>query len=669
MPLSTYYNNTGGLNLANSPFAVASNQATGGYCYEYSRPGAIVKTLGRSKLNSVADAQLRSLGFSSHISESGTLQVLRAAGTKIQTVDTSLGTFTNKSSDEAAPISDFFASGSTQPVVSAAFDTPDASVVWFAGGGATALCGYSGTSVTQNGVATPTGTFTAGVGGSSGTWTATGTYYYAIALRKTSTQALSNAGLDQVAVIAANTQVVTLTFPTGVDATKYDKWYVYRSAVSGASAFTTGTLVALVTVGTTTYVDLGNVSVATAQNVPRADSLALDNSPLPSGTYKSIVAFKSRLVTASDNVVYVSDLNKPESWSADLAITLPYGGPVTGLAVIGSLSDLTDNTDEFLIIFQERNMWLITGTFFYDDNTGLYDFELKFVDKTGCPVQSLILNGDGFIGWVSYGGVYLWDGKGKPMNTSRPIKTLFDQGGDLDQSKLPMGWGVYYQKKNQFVWTISHRTIGENKVQLKLDLSLTTPNIEDGPGGRYMDGVFLMDKTDSLYGGTTFYPSTKDEYFISGDASGYAYRMYFSASDNSGGIPFTYDTSFLDQDKPGVTKRYKKVLVWVDPLAATDLTLNYWVDYKLQEEDQTSISLPTGSSNSSAASLWDVALWDESLWDAYQNTPKCVVFNLKADNNNLEGDCIRLEFEQTEASAPVVIHGYSILWEDLGLKK
>lgn len=669
MPTQTYFQNTGGINLANSPFAVSPNQATEAYCFEYSRPGAIVKTLGKAKINAVADAQLRSHGFSVFSSAAGVKQVLRAAGTKLQTMDVDSGAFTTKSSDAATPVSDFFTATSTQAIATAAFDTAEASVTWLTGAGAASIYGYNGTSVTTNGVVAPTGTLGAVVGGSGGSFAVIGNYYYAVALKKNATDSVSNAALDVQITIAATTEKVTLTFPVGIDATLYDQWYVYRSILSGVSGFTAGVLVAQVATTEATYIDDGVTAVSSTALVPRTDSAAYDNSVLPSGTYTTLAAFKRRLVTSKDNTLYISEFGRPESWSADLRITMPYGGPIKALGVVGSMSDISDNTDEFLIILQERNVWIISGTFAYDSSAGLYDFELKFVDKKGCPSQALVVSGDGFISWIDYNGVYIWDGVGKPMVVSRPIKNWFDKDGDLDKSKLNLGWGVYFQKKNQFVWTLSHRTLGENQVQLKLDLSLTVPKITTGPGGRYMDGIFLTDTTTPLASGISYLPANREEIFISGDSLGFTYKMYSSASDDGLGIPFSYRVPFLDQGSPGETKRYKKVLVWVDPIVQKDLTLNYWANYRNQDSDRSVIAQPMGTAKGAAVSLWDVAVCDVSFWDSYENEPMCVVFNLHAKENNVEGDCIMLEFQQLEASAPVVIHGFSIVYDNIGIRK
>lgn len=669
MRKTDYFNNSGGLNLADSPLFIRPEQAAGGYNFDLSKTGGITKIRGYTKLNSSADTQLKSLLLDVALSKTGTSTVIRGAGTKLQTFNVTNGTFTNLTDDTSSAGTDFLSSSSTQPVSSVNFNTADANLMWLAGGGMSSIYGYNGSKITANGVAAPTGTFTTSVGGSSGSWTSTGTYYYALVLRKASTQALSNAALDESATISNATDQVTLTFPTGIDTTKYDKWYVYRSAVSGAESFTTGTLVAQVATTEATYVDNGNVSVATSQNVPRSGSTVLDNSPLESGTYKYVTAFKRRLVAAKNNTVYVSDLDKPESWPIDINVSLPYGGDITGIGVVGFNAPITGNTDEYLVVFQKEYCWVITGDFSYDSDLGIYNFELKFLDAVGCANQSLVVSTNGFITWIDSRGVYMWNGSGKPIYVSKNISSLFGLDGDLDKSKLGIGWGRYVRQKDQIIWCLSHRTKGENKVRLKLDLKLTAAKIQQGLENTVVEGVFMLDTDIALYAGAIYNPSSNAEYFLAGDASGFIYRLYFATSNDSGDINFNYETPFLDQNAPSVAKQYYKVIAFVDESINKDLTLEYWSDYRLLAVEKSQISETMQLKSEVRSSLWDLAVWDESNWDESSSKIKQVVFNLHSNENNNQGDCLKLNFVQNDADAPVTIYGFSILWDEISARK
>lgn len=672
MPRLDCFNNTEGLNLTDSPFYVKDGQATGGANYDYVRTGGISKRRGLSAVNTIANAQSKTFGLGIHNTSSGTKTVVRAAGTKIQTVDLDAALFTDLSEDTAAVNSTFLDSTSTQPVVSVNFNTTTNNMLWLAGAGASSIYGYNGTKVTANGVAAPTGTFIAanqgtGTGGSG--WT-NGTYYYALVLRKASTQALSNAALDQSVTIASATDSVLLTFPTGVDATKYDKWYIYRSSVSGVSGFTAGSLVAQVTVGTATYTDL-NVTLASSQVVPRSGNIVLDNSPLDAGTYKSLMVWKRQLVTASNSTIHISDQDKPESWPAGKKIVIPTGGAITGLSVIGYNTTNTQSTDEYLVVFKERETWVITGTGVLDSDTELYDVELKFLDNVGCANQSLAVPTGGFIAWIDYRGVYLWNGADKPVYVSRTIEAMFDTDGDLDKIKLSQGWGSFYRKKNQIIWTLSSRSNGANKMQIKLDLRLTAGKVANGiTANSIVEGVFMPDSLQSaLYGGTAYLPSDNEELLLVGDDAGFVYKHYYGVSDNGSGIDFSYRTKAFDCGTPTEAKSFQKVVVYIEQTTNKDLTLKYWAQYRVLESERSEIQQNMQTTDTRTGSLWDLANWDVALWDEGINKPVALVYNLSSNENNCEGDSLMLEFSQDDPSAPVTILGFSIYYENLAVRK
>lgn len=657
-----FFNNTGGLNITDSPFYVKDTQASGGQNYDYTKTGSISSRRGLQSINQVADAQLRTLGLGQHQTADGIKTICRVAGTKFQTVNLDSLTFTNQVEDITAVNSDFFNASSEQPVEMFDFLTQVSSVMWAAGAGATSLYGYTGSKITKNGVPAPTGTFTAtNLGSSTGTFITTGVYYYALVLRKSSTQARSNAALDKPVTIATTSDTVLLTFPTGVDTTKYDKWLIYRSNVGGVSDFTTGSLVAEVNTTTPTYTDTGT-QLASAQNVPRAGGVE-DNSELPTGTIKYITIFKRRLIVAIDSTIYFSDLNKSESWPVDNTITIPTGGPITGLGIVGSNAPLSTSTDEYLIAFKEKECWIVTGL-------SIEDWELKFVAAAGCANQSLICSGSGYVAWMDYRGIYIWNGNGKPLYTSRPLETLFAYDGDLDKPKLYKGWCEFSQKKNQIIWVVSNKVMGENKYSIKLDLRLTLPDVQQGLDSPIMDGVFIVDNyTTALYSALAFLPSSVEEIFLVGDGIGFLHKDYVKGSDNDTPINFQYTSKFLDFESPGQAKRYHKVIVWVDEAGPWDLTLNYWTGYRLRPRDASSIDQTMESVSGDPASLWDLAVWDISLWDDYRPKLKPIVYNLSNSKNNGEGDCLLLQFEQNTVDSPVTINGFSVLYEILPVRK
>jgi len=665
-----FFDNKDGINLIDSPFKVRDSQATAGQNFNYKTSGAFAKRDGHLKVNTSADTQLKSLGLNLHNTSSGTKTEIRAAGTKFQSVNLSSLVFTNLTEDSTAAGSDFLTSGSTVPVVFSQFNTPSNNILWAAGGGMSSVYGaYSTSKVTKNGVDAPTGTISTSVGGSSGTFASTGTYRYAVAFRKTSTQAISNVALDVTATISATTQQVTITLSTitNIDTTKYDKYYIYRSAVGGAASFTTGDLIAQVDISSTNYVD-GGTSITSSTNVPRAGNTLLDNSTLPSGTFKTLTTFKRRLITASGSTVYASDLNKPESWPSGNSLTIPSAGPITSLSVLSFTSAGSDSIDELLCVHKENELWVITGT---GDFTDLDTLGLVFVDFTGSVNQTNVVVANGYLFWVATNQVYMWSGTGKPIECGRLIKPLFYQDGDLDVAKLSYGVGKYYKKQDQVIWFLSHKIYGEQKFQLKLDLRLTMPSVENTLGGRSIDGVFLFDSTSfPIYAANTYINSSGVETLLLGDSSGFLYKGFEDSSDADAGISFKYASKSIDCGNPLTDKRFHYVVVWVEEVGTWDLTLDFWTDYGTSDGMKSTRAMPISSIESSAIALWDIAQWDVAFWDDYSAKLKPLIFQLSSDAmNNSEGKSLRLQFRQEEADQPVSIAGFSVIYSTKGMNR
>lgn len=659
-----FFENVGGLNNTDSPFIVSPNQATSGQNYDYVRTGAIQKRLGHTLLNSSADSQLTTMGLGLHLTSADVRTIIRAAGTKFQNFNIGAESFTNLTEDTAAAGSDFFSSSSTQTVKFNQFNTTDANLLIANGGGLTIPYAVtSSTKVTKLGTDAPTGSIGLSQSAGSGTFPSTSVFRYAVAVKKASTGAISNVALEDSITLSSTTNEVTINLSSvTVDTTKYDQFWIYRSAAGGSEGFTTGDLIAKIASTSTSYDDTGS-SLSTSENVPRAGNTSLDNSPLPSGTYNSGTVFKRRYVTAKGSTVYLSDLNKPESFPTTNVITIPSGGNITALGVISFNTPTTSGTDEFLVIWKENETWLITGD-------SVSDYSLQFIDNVGCINQTSVVNANGFIYWMDARGIYLWDGSGKPIYCSRLIENYFGRDGDLNQAQLASTWAVFYKKQNMVIWYTSDTISGKQKFAFKLDLRLTLPSVQGSLTGRIMPGVFTVDTSGiALYGGANFKPPNENEEFlIAGDASGKMYRLYSSNSDNSTGIDFEYETSFLDMGTPGIAKRFHKVIAWVQKIDAFDLNLDYWSAYKTGEDNKTT-NTATVDANSADTALWDVGEWDVAFWDDYGAELTPLVFNLTNSGGNSEGDCLKIRFRQGEVDEPVVINGFSILYSEIGLRK
>lgn len=663
--LAHFFDHVGGLNTTDSPFKISDGQATSGFNYDYALTGGFSKRGGNVYTNTVADAKLRTLGMSQWVSGTGSKGPIRAADTVLQTsTDSWASNFTTLTKDTLAAPSTLFSSN--QPVVFSQFNNASASVLWCAGGGLTTLHGVyapssSPTKFTENGVTPPNGAFTATQAATGGSWASTGTYFYTLAYRKASTQALSNAALEVSVTIlnVTDKSTIDLSGLTGLDTTLIDKIYLYRSAVAGTSGFTTGDLVAQINSSATTYVDTGSY-ISTAQNVPRVGNTLLDNSVLSSGTYNTVTTFKRRLVAASGNTFYLSDLNKSESWPASNVFTIPSGGPITALGVISFTTATSTNIDELLVIFTQRETWILTGS-------SLTDWTLKFLANVGCVGQAALANAGDILCWLDYSGFYIWDGSGKPVYVSRPIENNFSASGSFDKANFVYAWAAYSSTKKQVIWHIADTVEGVNQVSVKLDLRLTLPSLQGGLGPKTIDGVFCLDNNPyPLYGGAVNIPTTS-EVFFAGDASGFVYNMYSGLKDQSStDIDFQYGSKFFDMGSPGVSKRFHKVIVWAKDTTDASLTLDYWTKYHAGENDKAGGIAQVSTQVSDGT--WDIGSWDAAYWDDVAQSYNPIVYNLGSALGN-EGDCIRIRLSHVGINAPISIAGFTIVYSESGLRK
>lgn len=668
-----FYLNVGGLNTADSPFVVQQDQATDGQNFDYIKRGGVQKRAGHTRLNAVADTNATTLGLGLFDKPSATRTVVRAAGTKLQKFNFNTFAFTSLSEDTVTATTTFLANATTAPVPFTMFNTPaDTGALWAVGGGLTNLVGaYSDTKATQNGVPSPTLTTFTVVESGSGTLP-TGYYTYSLAYRKASTQAIGNVLLSTAEVIGNNGTGKGFDLAwtlSNNDMTKYDKVYVYRSSLSssatGSAGFTAGVLVAILASSATTYTDTGTGYVSSSANVPRAGNTILDNSQLPSGSYETIATFKRHLATANGSTVYLSDTNKPESWPTVNTFTIPSGGKITGLAALSLTSGVTGSTiDEVLCIFKERELWVLTGN-------STSDWVLLFVDAVGATAQRLIVSGNGYLAWMNYRGVFMWNGGGKPTYVSQPIEDKFARNGDIDKSQLANAWGVFYPSRHEIQWYLSSKSLGTQKYALKLDLRLTTAGTEQNLTNHVMKGVFTPDVlTFPGYAGLVYTQSSTstEELMYTGDDAGFIYNAYTGTADGTNSdVLFEYSTPHMFFGTAGARKRVSKVVVWVLDTGNYDLELDYWANYRYAESQASSRALPVSSNTQSGLSLWDTAIWDTGIFDTVgtqQVKPLTFILNSQTLNNN-EGDAIRLRLKQSGHLETVIIYGFSVYYTEV----
>lgn len=500
-------------------------------------------------------------------------------------------------------------------------------------------------------------------------------YEYAVSYHKLSTTAQGNAALDNAVTTSvsgygtAGGNTVTLTFAfTNLDTTKYDQLYIYRSSVDGATpGFTIGDLAGTIPSTSTTWTDYGDVQ-QTAVPVPRTGNVSLDNSTLPStGTYNTLAVWKNKLITSSGSTLYLSDVNKAESWPTLNFIQVPSGGPITAIGIVSYVSPTTASTDELLVIFKERELWTLSGT-------SQADWTLLFVDYAGCVAQNLVVLANGFVFFVDYRGIFLYDGSNKPVYISRFIEYDFGVNGDLDLSKLTLGCGDFFRKQNEVIWFLSSSTLGEQKLAIKLDLRLTLPNIQGNFQGRVAEAIFIKDSLSyPIYACCSVLPTFDgaflNEMFVAGDGAGNIFDLYQNGDgDGPFAVQFAYKTRIEDFGSIGTAKRFHKVIVWAQQSSTNNLTLNYSLNYKPDDPlSQAVQELPIAAQFNNP--IWDVSVWDVALWDTGTTSYAPIVFNLGNPTIGIEGDALTLEFIQSDYETPITIVGFQVLYTMTGLRK
>lgn len=537
----------------------------------------------------------------------------------------------------------------------------------------TTVLGVVGTSVIMSNPATATST-TATVN-FYGALPDTTTYYYAVSYHKLDTGAQGNAALD-IAVTTGtsgfgtaggNTVTINLSGLTNKDTTKFDKIFIYRSSVGGVAGFTVGDLAGTVAITVTTFTDFGHVQ-KTANAVPRTGNTILDNSLLPStGTFSVLTKWKNRLITASESTLYLSDLDKSESWPSLNFINVPSGGPITALAIISYVSPTSATTDELLVIFKERELWTLSGN-------NLTDWTLLFVDYVGCVTQPLVVFANGFLFFVDYRGIFLYDGSNKPVYLSRLIEYDFSINGDLDLSKLQLGCGDFFRKQNEIIWFLSSSTLGEQQLAIKLDLRLSLPAIQNNFVGRLAEAIFIKDSSVyPVYACSSVLPSFEgtflNEVFFAGDGAGNILNLYNNGDgDGPNSIQFSFKTKVEDFGSIGTAKRFHKVIVWCRQTSTNYLTLNYSLNYRT-DDDLSYAKQEQPIASQFNEPLWDISVWDVALWDTGVSSYSPIVFNLNNPTIGIEGDALTLQFVQQDYQTPVTIVGYSVVYAISSLRK
>lgn len=143
--------------------------------------------------------------------------------------------------------------------------------------------------------------------------------------------------------------------------------------------------------------------------------------------------------------------------------------------------------------------------------------------------------------------------------------------------------------------------------------------------------------------------------------------MFDSFADASSDIDFSYESKFFDLGSFNTTKRFHKILVWTKDSSDADLTLDWWTQYKSDEDSKATMSMPASTQVSEA--LWDLAFWDSAYWEQSVQAFNCLVFNLNSTVGSTEGDCIKIRLRQSDANAPITVAGFTVVYSEMGMRK
>lgn len=703
-----FFTNTDGLNTVDSPFVVGHNTISDGVNVEYVARGGFRRRDGHTRRGS-ADSDTRTIGAALWDKPGTGRLVIKASNTgaagKLKAVDLTSYSPTTLTSDEASPSSTPLPNNTSIPVSFSMFNTSSAGILWAAGSAATNLYGvYSGTKFTANGSVAPTVSSPATFSfvGSGGNYIAGLYSKYMITFIKGSTSAESNAtvlGKTTSASGGSDSATVIFSAATFPDVTKYTKMRVYRqisfAAFADNSAFTGGTLIAEITIsglanfnsGTITLTDkfdsitmsgsgsaTNNLTGVSDSLVPNSGFVVLDNSPLPSGTFNVVTTWKRCLVTASNNTVYISDTNKPESWPLSLRFNIPSGGAIQALAVISASSITSSQIDEYLLIFKQNELWVVTGD---PDPVNTSSLSLKFVDSVGAVGPLAVVVAEGICLWFSTRGVYGWNGNGKPIHFFRPIKDKLASSGDIDLTKAQKIWGIYKPDTKHVVFCVSSKaqgsngssTQGENTYIYKQSLEFVQGSKTDLANKTDLDGSFTPEiLPTSAACGVAFYPTTTSTKQVQwfADYSGYVWTMYDAITDSTRVQPFEYTTQFIPLGSPFISKKVHRVLLYFKNNGPINLTMNYWSKYRFQVVDQSSTEfMSTESGNTASSSIWGATTWGSGLWAAsISSKTDPAIFELNNNNNNSEGDSFKFQFTNSDYTLPLEFIGFSVYYTD-----
>lgn len=157
-------------------------------------------------------------------------------------------------------------------------------------------------------------------------------------------------------------------------------------------------------------------------------------------------------IFSSNNLIYYSRLDEPESWPALNFITLPTG---SGSVVAGV------GFDDSMLFFSQRGAWRFSYRAEPSDGQAY-----PIPGNRGALSQRVVVQHDGRVYALDGLGVWSYEG-GLPVDVSRPIERLFRE--ELDFSQASKWHGAYYPRARAIRWYVVRTGDSRPKFYLQYD--------------------------------------------------------------------------------------------------------------------------------------------------------------------------------------------------------
>lgn len=280
---------------------------------------------------------------------------------------------------------------------------------------------------------------------------------------------------------------------------------------------------------------------------------------VPTGltTAKWVAQFKNYLFYANvtqggtlyASRIYYSDLMDIGTWDATnyIDVSRDDGEQIKGMEVLG----------DRLCIFKESKVYELIATGDPD-----VPFQMIETPGRGCASGYTIFNVMGYLIYLSYDGLYRFDGSYSTIVSDKITPTI----NEANQSRLADYVAApYFDNKQYWLCTTATSNQALNNRVIVWDW--------------YNDAFTLYTNIAASYV-TTFRVSGK-EYMYSGDYYGQLYRQDYGTNDNGTAIDAYYWTAWLDAGAPlGLSKSIKHMYLFLKHTGVWDMSIGYNYDFK-----------------------------------------------------------------------------------------